>query len=229
MKSNTIIAAAILVAAMLTPAQATQILFTSPTGNLGTTETYASASGSVTAYGFIGGVISGTATAANLIGNGSPAGLGLQTSNNAIQWNDFIQIDFSNVKSTVATQGQTITQLQFALDIVQSNSNLSWHVYGTNTPESATNNTVTKMGVTLLAQGTLAPTGFVNPIVFSGSGTLYNYYIIAVDCPTSITGGLDIASMTITTSARVPEPATFFVTGAALIGLGLTFRKRRKA
>jgi len=204
----------------------------------------------MTAYGYDGGVVSGTALAQDLYQTATNSdGLGIcdtggvpgacTTSTAAtstdIQYNDFIRMDFSQVAAQLAALHETLTGISFTLDVVQANQSLSWHLYGDSAAlgNGSSFSTANPL-LTLIQQGPLSANGLPSPNpattgAFSTAtfSTFFNDYYVAVDCPTGQTGGLDITSITLYYNPTgVPEPATFLLSGMALIGLGTILKRK---
>jgi hypothetical protein len=210
---------------------------------LGTSQSFSTGGVSITAYGYTGGVVSGTIATDNLYEN-HLYGLGLCDTPGAnctattaatstdIQYNELIRMDFSMVAGQLAALHETFSGIQFTLDVVQANAaNLSWHILGANSAP-AVGSTLASVNPVLLQQGPLSANGLSNPPGTTGSfntnvfTTLYSDYFIAVDCPPSGNyGGIDVMSMSLTYN-QVPEPATFLISGVALIALGAAFKRK---
>ncbi len=142
--------------------------------------------------------------------------LGVGTSGQ-IPFGDYVVLDFSNAKA-----GNTASNLSvgFAGNIVASepwNKTSYWVIYGYDTAGPSPS-------ATLLADGTMPHT-----VPFSASNlSFYNYYAIGImgDC------AIDVTSMSVTYPSippqGVPEPGTFVMAGMALIGVGVTMKKRNR-
>jgi hypothetical protein len=233
LKIKIAIAAMFLSAAILTPAHATTILLTTalPTGTLGTTAALYLSGSSYTNDGYIeaegfDNVLGSSGTINNPTINlskptqldvatetgGTPKlqGLGLNNSGDPyIGPSDAIVLDFSNVKTSL---GANTMESTVVFNLYKDITGPSQYViYGM----SGANGTGTP---TLLTNGSMASTG---PVSFTAA--IYSSYIIGITSDCSI----DIQSVGVN-YAPCPEPATFVMAGVALIGLGLTMRKRGK-
>jgi hypothetical protein len=235
LKLNIAIAALFTSAAFLTPANATSVLFTASTV-LPATGTHGSPltinlndnAGSMAAYGY-DGVFSVTAPPASVNINSATSesldvssnGLGLASNDTPyIGPTDAVLLDFANVKTTATNAGQTgsISQITFTLDITGTGSS-DWVVYGM----SNANGTGTG---TIIKDGPMSPLGTFTV----STSTLYASYLIGVtqDCSLAISD-VDV-QYSGTTTTSTPEPGTFVMAGIALIGLGVTMKRRsRKA
>jgi hypothetical protein len=242
LKTKIAVAALFTAGAFLTPAYATSVLFTAsstlPSSPFGTSGTISlnDGAGSITAYGF-DGVFSVAAppttvsvTSSNqdkpvTTGTGSgPAtldvtgdGLGLKSNDTPyIGPGDAIVLDFSNVKTTDTNGGQTGSESQVTINTqIDATGPSDWTVYGFNT---------TTHTYDLLDSGSMASTG--SP-TFTTS-TLYSAYLVGVtnDC------GLTIDSVDVqysgTTTQQTPEPGTFVMAGLAMLGIGVTMKRRNR-
>ena len=241
MKINIAIAALSTAAAFLTPAQATPVLFTAsatlPTGTYasGTSFNLNDGAGSIGAYGF-DGVFSVTAPPTTVsVKNSNPdtptasasnetldvtsVGLGLKSNDTPyIGPTDAIVLDFSGVKTTATSGGQTGSISEVTIDTkIDVTGSSDWTVYGFNS---------TTHTYDLLDSGSMAASG--SPTFMTS--TLYSAYLIGVtnDCGLTI-DGINV-QYSGTTTQSTPEPGTFVMAGIAMIGLGITMKKRsRKA
>jgi hypothetical protein len=235
LKRKLAIAAFFLVGAALTPANATTTIMlttTLPSGTLGSSANlYLSGSGYTgTGNGYI--IVNGwddifpstTPAAPNY---NSPAhtenlkvangGLGLNNSvdNGQIGVTDGIVMNFANVATTF--HGDSLSNITFNIS-KDNTGDATWMLYGmSNSNGSGT--------ATLLDSGTTMSSG---PVTYNTSA-LYNSYVLGLtnnDC------SVDLSSVSITysgtTTTNVPEPGTFVMAGMALLGLGVTMRKRAR-
>ncbi|HUB78155.1 MAG TPA: PEP-CTERM sorting domain-containing protein [Bryobacteraceae bacterium] len=246
------------VAVILTPAQATPILFNATTtlpsaGNyaqggtsaglqIALNDAYGSA-GYILAYG-VDGLFNGTprsghtnlaptTSATPNVGLtvqpdlGGKEGLGDDNSN-AGQDNGFIAptdgvvLDFANVTKTVnnsSVSGATPNLITF--NLYQDYAGADYEVYGSNNDSNWT----------LIQSGVIhAPQSLTIPALNASVSSLYTYYAIGVtDCAIDVEGVTVQYSGTTTQVAPVPEPGTFVMAGAAILGLGFTIRKRGKS
>jgi hypothetical protein len=227
------------------PTYAAPLVFNfTPASNtpLGLSQSFSTGGVSITAYGYSGGVVSGSVAADALYENhldglglcnppGSTCTASTAATSTDIQYNEFVRMDFSLVAGQLAALHETFSGIQFTLDIVQANAaNLSWHIFGANSAP-AIGSTLASVAPVLLQQGPLSANGSSTPPGTTGTlnsnvfTTLYNDYFIAVDCPpTGNYGGLDITSLSLTYT-QVPEPGTFIMSGMALLAVG-AFLKR---
>lgn len=234
LKINIAIAALFSTAAFLTPAQATSVLFTA-TATLPATGIYSSpltinltdGAGSMTASGYDGVFTTSSPTNPNVSGatgeklDESSSGLGLSSNDTPyIGQGDAIVLDFANVKSTVTNAGQTgsVSNLTFNVNVEAGSAGVDWVVYGF----TSANGTGTGVEI---GSGATLPTGAGMASIPTSS--LYGSYLIGVtDCAVTITG-IEIAYSG-TTTTQTPEPGTFVMAGIALIGLGVTMKRRSR-
>ena len=189
--------------------------FSAPNGSLGFSHTYVDSGYSITARGYTGVNSSNTiGTAINLYGKnggGDETGLGIAaTGDYEIAGNDYIQLDFTDVKSKLLNPTG-----QLMIGSVQSGE--SYRIYGSNTLGMA--------GTMLLPSGTIDGKFFDIPHFNS-----YSYFSISAPKGDVL---LDSASVTGPTGSTVPEPGTLSLLGCAAIGLSVFSRgvrlKIRKA
>jgi len=244
-------------AVFLTPAQATPVLFNATTtlpqaGNysqgattglqLNLTDPYGSA-GYILAFGydklFNGNPPHGTTNFAPTMGSATPIALTVQPdlsgteglgdhNTNVGQDNGFIAptdgvvLDFANVTQPInnsSVTGATIQQITF--NLYQDYDGADYEVYGSNDDSTWH---VIQSGV-INAPNPLN----VNALNVSVS-SLYTYYAIGVtDCAIDVEGVTINYSGTTPQGPPVPEPGTFAMAGSALLGLGFTMWKRRRA
>ena len=246
MKSKMAIAALFSVAAILTPAHASTVLFN--TSSLGTNTalpspysiTLSNSGGTITAYGF-DGVFSASTPPTDVAGSATgpttgtgkdvavtqPAGLGVDNgtggTNSDIGPGDAVVLDFSGVSSTVK---QNTTQVTFDMTVDQTGPSY-WAVYGFNGTQYV-----------LLGQGPMETptsgtggnglTGTYSASPTFSTSTLYTSYLVGVtnDCD------LTVNEVQITyngqTTQSTPEPGTFVMAGMALVAVGITMRKRNR-
>jgi hypothetical protein len=235
LKTKLTIAALFSVAAFLTPAHATGVLFTATT-TLPSAGTYSSpltlslntGTATIAAYGF-DGVFSTTAPPSTVNVTGATSeqldvhkdgsgtlGLGLNSNDTPyIGPGDAILLDFANAQTDSNGSGTgSLSQVTFNLykDITGASD---YVVYG------MSNALGTGTGV-LLTSGLMSSTG---ALTFSTS-SLYSSYLVGItqDC------ALDIQNLQLqysgTGTSSTPEPGTFVMAGMALIGLGATMKKR---
>jgi hypothetical protein len=252
MKHTIAIAGLFAAAALLTPAEASTVLFnTSSLTNGNYSNPYSislsNSGGTIAAYGYEGvftaqnppSTVSVTGNNADdPVSSSAPgiavsnAGLGVNNGGNPenpdIAPGDAVVLDFSGVSSTVK---QNVTNVAFTATI-DVNGPSYWVVYGYN---------ATAKDYTLLTDGPMEqPTTGKNGNGLTGTYTgtavsfqtssLYSEYLVGItnDCD------LTINSVTITyngqTTQQTPEPGTFVMAGMALLAIGVTMKKRsRKA
>jgi len=241
LKTKLTIAALILAAAVLSPANAAPILLTasltpSASGNPLDINLTGSYSGDyIVATGYDGGLTgtvppttSSSVTIPNTSGdktavgvNSSGTSLGLASDSDEIGFNktggnDYVVLDFSDHAATAGSPAQAGSSVSFGLnvDVKEATAGGSyWVIYGFTTD----NGTGTP---TLLASGEMKATGVVPTITTA----FYSSYVIGIlgDCEINITG--------ISATYGTPEPGTFMMGGLALIGFGIAMKKRiRKA
>jgi hypothetical protein len=226
LKNTLAIAALISTAAFLTPAHATTILTTTLSTTTPGTLSLGGTNGHITATGYDNGLpssipngppnpVTPVFTSPTPVGVGTDTsnklGLGLANGSDEIGPTDFVVLDFSSV---VAPTGTTLASIAFTLNIDQVQSGVSdWVIYGENTNGTAT----------LLQSGPMNAKGVI-AVANTTVTASYTNYIIGVegDCE------LDIESAALTYNSKTPEPGTFVMAGMALIGLGLTMKKRQQ-
>ena len=242
----------------LVPAQATSIVFTATTTlpsagsyplatipgglQINLNGTYGSA-GYILAYGvdglFNGTPTSGTSLAPTMSATpnvgltvqpdlGGKEGLGDDNTTKNDQDDGYIAptdgvvLDFANVTQTINNSSVTgATPNLITFHLYQDYNGADYEVYGSNDDSSWT----------LVQSGVINAPGVLNVPALNGSvSSLYTYYAIGVtDCAIDVEGATVYYSGTQTQSPPVPEPGTFLMAGSALLGLGFTIRKRRRA
>ncbi len=243
MKSKLAIATLFSGAALLTPAEATTVLFNTSTltnGNYaqGYNATLPGSAGTVGLYGF-DGVFSAPAPPATVsVNNGHPdspvstsgqgtseGGAGLGVHNGGTPYigpGDAVVLDFSGLSSTIKNNE---TQVQFNMTI-DANGPSYWVVYGYNTSSGK---------YILLGDDPMELPTKQNGLTGTYSGTptlqtsaIYSQYLIGItnDCD------LTINSVQITynnqSTQSTPEPGTFVMAGMALVAVGVTMKKRNR-
>jgi len=219
-------------AALLTSAHDSTVLMTAPltAGTLSTTETDLSLLPSGYGYILAGGLDDAfpTTTVSNPPSAGTPEdlkvqnglngvlGLGLANTNlgqdnGYIGPTDAIVLDFSNVKNT------TVNSITFSL-YEDYGGSADYVVWGTNETLNTTTGKLNTTGTpvyTLIASGVTTNS---TPLTISTSGTIYTSYVVGLtnDCAMDIQG----------VEINAPEPGTFVLAGMALIGLGVTLKRR---
>jgi hypothetical protein len=237
LKTNITISALFTAAAILTPAHATSILFTavSTLPATGNTITLNDNAGSIAGYGFDGVFSNATPPSTVAITGSNPdkisggtaetldttgAGLGLASPSSESPYigpGDAVVLDFANVKNPDTYNGQTGQEYQVTFNMkIDLSGPSDWTVYGYNAGSG---------DYVLLGDGPMGSGG--NP-TFSTT-TLYSSYLVGVtnDCGLTITS-VDVAYTAGTTIQQTPEPGTFVMAGMALIGLGVTIKKRNR-
>lgn len=220
-------AALFLAAITVVPAQASVFLFasnvldggaSSPGVDLGNVHTFTVNGMSITAQAF-----SITGSTPNLYGkNGGSdeTGLGLTLDgNHEISTNDFLQIDFAD-PAVNNPKRWNVTQVRIQFASVQTGE--SWKLWGSNvagTVPGASGST-NLLDSTSLAAGAL-PEGLLVIPSFSS----YRYFSVTAGG----TGGHNVLLGQVEITTETPEPVTFVLIGGALLGLGLSSRKRRRA
>jgi hypothetical protein len=226
---NLAIAALVLSGIAASQARAATALFTfsnplsTPTNNPGVTHTYTSQTGglSLTASGYSCTGLCASSPNADFSSSTTALydnsdGLGLannyvsSTNRYEIPNTKFVQLDFSSIFA-----GNTVTSIQFVMtDIVTS-----WSLY-----DSKTKGVLQGAGgVQLQADNKTTATFTIN----NPSSALYLYDVVAgTNCDVVLN------SVTVTysnsTVQATPEPATFLVTGLALVGIAGIIKKARK-
>ena len=172
--------------------------FGSPTGTLGTSQTYTSSGITITAYGF-----SGAGASMDLYGKnagGDEVGLGLNgTLNDEIGTTNFVQLNLTNL---LATNPASITM---SIGSVQEGE--GWNIYVSNT---------------LGTLGTFLQTGTTD---FSKTFTLNSLPKGDAFVSVQASSGNVLLSTLATTGSSVPEPGSAAILGAGLLGIGF-FAKR---
>jgi hypothetical protein len=247
LKTNFAIATLFSVAAFLTPAHATSVLYSFTSGGVATTSgsdtlglTFTATGGTTTvsAWGFDGGVIPGVSPTAPVataldetskgLGINNPTATQTAVASTDIAYNDFIQVDFSS--AAVPAAGNTVA-VGLYIDI--ANVNDHYAIYG------ITNNGLPTAALASISTDTLLTSSTSTFALNSTGGTTFTFvqpttaytgFILAVDCQQRAPGGVVLQTLTITPPSPTPEPGTFVMAGMALIALGVTMRKRgRKA
>ena len=245
MKTNFAIAALISAAAVLTPAHATTVLFTATTtlpaaGNYGSSTTglaltLSDNAGSIEAYGYKNlfpktptlpatatpPVFSGASETGLVVQNdlSGTRGLGVNDATNQdkgfIAPTDAVVLDFSGVNNPATYNSQTGYISSVTFKLYEDYSGADYEIYGVTGSYGKAGATYTVIQSGQMSNST--------PLTVSTS-SLYSSYVIGVtDC------ALDIQSISLNYSPA-PEPGTFVMAGIALIGLGVTLKKRsRKA
>ena len=239
MKSNFAIAALISFAAILTPAHASTVLSFATLGTGGATtagnnlgRTFTVSGGTIKAFGWDNLPGTPTALPLDLVNNGglNPSGLGVNkvaprnvSQTTDIEQNQFIILDFSSVTAPV---GQTLQSVTFTLYVDAPNANLNYEIYGI-TGDVKPGTLPTQLNPT----GSASNLGTARQIVFNTT-SLSTSYLIGVDCPINNLGGIDIQKVSlnygVTPNTPTPEPGTFLMAGMALVGIGITVKKRRQ-
>ena len=228
------------------PAHASSVLFTAsatlPTSgyaNSPATINLTNGAGSIAAYGFDGVFSTPAAPSTVSVNSSNPdspkngvgeqiafsgAGMGLKSNDSPyIGPTDAIVLDFSNVKSSVVYNGQTGIEADVTFSMkVDLTGPSDWTIYGYATSG------VNAGKYVLLASGPMQPgTGYTATPSFTTS-TLYSDYLVGEtsDCALTITA-LSVDYTKGITTQQTPEPGTFVMAGMALIGLGVTMKKRR--
>ncbi len=173
-------------------------------GQLNTSQTYTSNAVTITAYGYDQGRPDDLYGKQN---GGDENGLGLMgDSDHEIQSDSFVQLNLSNVWALHPSS------VSMSIGSVQSGEN--WVIYGSNT--------LGKLG-SEIQSGTLdAPSNFLL------AANAKNYQFISVEAGSQCADVL-LGTLTATTpQGGVPEPGSFALLGAGLIGMGFFVRKVRK-
>jgi hypothetical protein len=186
-------------------AQAITWNLSSPTGNLGSTETYTSSGLSITAAGFQSNSFSSTITLWGKADGPGENGLGTNndpTGDHELSGNDVIRFDFTSAKAGGASN--------FGFQMGSTTQGEAWTVYGSNSATS---------GYVSLLSGTDE-----NSHSFSGANGLFNYYYFKV----SSSGYHDnVLIANITATSAVPEPATWAMMLLGFVGLGFLAYRRK--
>jgi hypothetical protein len=188
-------------------AQAAEVIFNlnSPTGNLGTTETYTQSGLSFTAAGFTNNTF---ATPTDLWGKNDGAGeQGLGLANNGdreIAGSNLIRIDLSAARAAGATG--------FSFEFDSTTAGEAYQVFGSNSATS---------GYSLVASGTDQ-----DHHMLSGAAGAFTFYYVKED--TSSGGAADnILLHQIDVMAPVPEPSTWAMLILGFAGVGFLAYRRK--
>jgi len=183
--------------------------FNSPTGDLGTSETYTTGGVSVTARGY-----TSANAASTLWGKSDPVpdenGLGMKFgSDNEIDNSHYVQLDLTDVFNKL-----NVSSLTMQIGSVQAGE--SYRIYGSNS--------VASKG-TLLVSGSLDLQNISLPSV----GT-YKYYSVTANIGDVLITSLAVAGTSKEPPPSAPEPASFVLFGIGAVGLlGFARRQRRAA
>ena len=247
LKTNIAISALFTAAAFLTPAHATPILF-SATTTLPAAGNYTSpvqlnlndGAGYILAYGYDNMFSKNPTSPSTSVppqDGATQVGLTVQKDlsntdglgdhntnvgqdNGFIAPTDAVVLDFANVSQTANNGSGTGSENQITFNLYQDYAGADYEVYALT---GGTINTATatwakiQSGVIVAGQALSVQT----------SSTQYTYYALGVtDC------AIDIQNVDVqysgTTTQQTPEPGTFVMAGMALIGLGMTIRKRNR-
>lgn len=191
----------------------------SPGVDLGNVHTFTVNGMSITAQAF-----SITGSTPNLYGkNGGSdeTGLGLTLDgDHEISTNDFLQIDFAD-PSVNKPKRWNVTQVRIQFASVQTGE--SWTLWGSNVAGTAP--TITSGATKLLDSTSLAGGALPENLLVIPSFSSYRYF----SATAGGTGGHNVLLGQVEITAETPEPVTFVLIGGALLGLGLSSRKRRRA
>ena len=184
--------------------------FSAPNGSLGFSQTYLDGGMTITARGYTGvGSPNIIGANANLYGKnsgGDETGLGMTgTSDYEIGGNDFIQLDFTDVKSQMLNP-----TAQLMIGSVQSGE--SYRIFGSNT--------VGVPGTMLLSTGTIDGKFFAIP-----NFETYSYFSVSAPKGDVL---LTSASIAGPSSPAVPEPGTLSLLICAGLGMALFSRRARR-
>ena len=153
---------------------------------------------------------------------GGTTGLGVNNiyvgqDNGYIAPNDAVVLDFSSVNTTATSGGQTGSLNQITFNLYEDRAGTDYEVYGL---VSGTINTSSAVWA-WIASGVMSNR---TPLTVPTTA-LYNAYAIGVtDCALDIQG-VQLQYAAVVTS-QTPEPGTFVMAGMALIGLGVTMKRR---
>jgi hypothetical protein len=174
--------------------------FASPTGDLGTQETYTNNGVSITAYGFEGLFDSTRLWGKNA--GGDEKGLGIKNEDDhEIDTHNFVQLSMSNLWS------QSPTSLSMSIGSVQSGE--SWRIYGSNV---------------LGSLGTLLLTGTTDaPAMFGVTPMPAGYAYLGVRAGS---GNVLLSSLSANT-APVPEPGSLALLASGLLAVVAMGGRRR--
>jgi hypothetical protein len=221
-RSKLVVAAFTLIAAAIAPVpvHANQLLFafTSPLGQLGTSQAYGTSPNDITAYGFYGTSNTTVNSASALYSKnqgGDEVGLGLSvdpSGQDEIQNSDFVQIDFSDPLHKL-----NVASVQFEFGSAQAGEN--WAVYGSNT--------LGQIGTVLSSVQSGWGSADATMLNLPNWGT-YTYYSFAAAAGDTAAANVELGTIQINTSAT-PEPATYLMMGGALIAAAMIGRKKRRA
>jgi hypothetical protein len=225
----------------LTPAQATSVVFntTSTSATLyasGSTIASSSPTGyTASIYGFDGVFTATQAPSSESVKNSSPttlsngagseeletttAGLGIQNTGGSdpgwIGFSDAVVIDFSTAHPVTLANSTATFDMK-----IDASGPSEWAIYGFN----GTNYVLLQTGEMQTGGPGTVPYSPTPSYTTTTSG-LYSAYMIGVtnDC------ALTVTQVDVTPNQQTPEPGTFVMAGMALVAVGLTMKKRRKA
>jgi hypothetical protein len=210
-------------------------------GNLGTSHTFTINGMSITAlvYNDDGSTTGNALYGKN--GGGDETGLGTTkdpTGDTEITYNDYVQLDFSNV-----LKNYTITSATLKINSDTTNGALTegYAVYGSQADDGTLIKTTNPVSGTIPGAGSTPLTGTGEPNL-SIAGLLSTFSVLTVTETTKPSSSgqnqgqpnILIGTLTITAtpdtvqSPKAPEPATFGLIGLSLVGLGIFARKARR-
>jgi hypothetical protein len=136
-------------------------------------------------------------------------------------------LDFASIPSAVLSKATSVTITLYETVAGASSAN----IYGTNTDPATTLQSVTTIptdtpdvsitGISLNNGGTLSP----NTFTLNSTGA-YDYYVVDVTTNGAGCGVVVTDAQLNFPNTPTPEPGTFVMAGVALLGLGVTLKKR---